>query len=126
MPNAVNLRKRLSVMWGKSNYPSIEMFYHCIGPWRGHVREYTLAEQEYILHTNGFTICFSTTYHGMLDRKMQSKFLKCLYRAICCFFPTLRENIVTVAQKPYGWEPIEANLEAFRKTTVNYLPEGVE
>ena len=126
MPNAVNLRKRLSVIIGKSNYPAVEMFYHCIGPWRGHVREYTLAEQEYILRRNGFTICLSTTYHGMVDRKLRSTFLKYLYKGVCCFFPAMRENIATVAQKPCGWEPIEADLEAFRKITVNYLPEGVE
>lgn len=126
MPNAVNLRKRLSVMMGKSNYPAVEMLYHCIGPWRGHVREYTLVEQEYILRTSGFAICFSSTYHGMVDGKLMPKFLKYLYKGVCCFFPSMRENIATVAQKPHGWKLIREDPEAFRKSMIGFVPKGVE
>jgi SAM-dependent methyltransferase len=126
MPNSVNLRKRLSVLRGKSNYPSVQMFYHCIGSWRGHVREYTLPEQEYILRRNGFAICFSTTYHGMVDRKLKSQFLKYLHKTICCLFPTMRENLATVAQKPPDWKPVEEDPGEFRKSMVGFVPKGVE
>ena len=126
MPNSVNLRKRLSVLRGKSNYPSVQMFYHCIGSWRGHVREYTLPEQEYILRKNGFTICFSTTYHGMVDRTLKSQFGKYLYKTICRLFPTMRENLATVAQKPPGWKPVRADPDEFRKSMVGSVPKGVE
>jgi len=126
MPNSVNLRKRLSVLRGRSNYPSVQMFYHCIGSWRGHVREYTLPEQEYILRKNGFTICFSTTYHGMVDRTLKSQFGKYLYKTICRLFPTMRENLATVAQKPPSWKPVRADPDEFRKSMVGSVPKGVE
>ena len=126
MPNSVNLRKRLDVLRGRSNYPSVEMFYEFIGPWRGHVREYTLNEQEYILRRNGFTVCFSTTYHGMADRKLKSNFLKSLYKGICLLFPTMREGLVTVGQKPHGWRPKEADRDTFRKSMAGFVPKGVE
>ena len=126
MPNAVNLRKRLSVIMGKSNYPAVEMFYHCIGPWRGHVREYTLPEQDYILRSSGFVVRFSGTYHGMVDRKLKSKFLKRLYKGVCRFFPAMRENIATVAQKPDGWKAMEGDPEAFRNSMIGSVPKGVE
>jgi len=43
VPNAVNLRKRLSVPFGRSNYPSFKTFWNA-DIWRGHVREYTVEE----------------------------------------------------------------------------------
>ncbi len=129
MPNSVDLRKRLSVILGKSNYQSVEMFYENIGPWRGHVREYTLAEQEYILRKNGFSILFSGTYHATLAAKLKSRFSKYTYfaySAVCYLFPTLRECLATVAQKPFGWKPIREDADVFRKSMVGFVPKGVE
>lgn len=126
MPNSVNLRKRLDVLRGKSNYPSVEMVYECICQWRGHVREYTLAEQEYILRRNGFNILFSATYHAMMERRLKSDLLKCFYKVISRLFPTMRDSLATVAQKPTGWKPMEADREAFRKSMVGFVPKGVE
>jgi len=126
MPNSVNLRKRLSILLGKSNYPSVKMFYECIGTWRGHIREYTLAEQEYILRRNGFTILFSSAYHGMIDTKLKSNLVKQLYKAICWLFPTMRECLATVAQKPPGWKPVTVDPELFRKSMIGFVPKGIE
>lgn len=126
MPNSVNLRKRLSVMLGRSNYPSVEMFYENIGQWRGHVREYTLLEQEYILRKNGFSILFSGTYHAMLEAKLKSRFAKYVYLAVCRLIPTLRDSLATVAQKPSGWKPAIEDADAFRKSTAGSVPNGVE
>lgn len=126
MPNSVNLRKRLSVLTGKSNYPSVEMFYEYIGTWRGHVREYTLFEQEFILSKNGFKILFSATYHSLIDQKLKSSLLKYCYKAICLLVPTLRDSLVSVVQKPSGWKPVEADSEKFRKSMIGCVPKGVE
>lgn len=126
MPNCVSLRKRLAVLGGRSNYPSVQMFYQCIGPWRGHLREYTLAEQEYILRKSGFNILFSSTYHGMIDVRLKSNFVKYLYKTVCLLLPTLRESLATVAQKPTGWKPVNADPKAFRKSMVRFVPKGVE
>ncbi|MEJ2207002.1 MAG: methyltransferase domain-containing protein, partial [Gemmatimonadota bacterium] len=38
MPNSVNLRKRLSVLRGRTNHVPVDQFYACVGTWRGHVR----------------------------------------------------------------------------------------
>jgi len=126
MPNSVNLRKRLSVLLGRSNYPSVEMFYENIGHWRGHVREYTLAEQEYILRKNGFSVLFSGTYHAMLEAKLKSGFAKYAYLAVCRLLPTLRDSLATVAQKPSGWKPIREDADVFRKSAAGFVPKGVE
>ena len=49
MPNAVNLRKRISVALGRSNYTPARGFFENEGVWRGHVREYTFQETNQIL-----------------------------------------------------------------------------
>lgn len=40
VPNAVNIRKRMDVLFGKTNLPPFEGFYWYPGSWRGHIREY--------------------------------------------------------------------------------------
>lgn len=40
VPNAVNIRKRLDVLRGKTNLPGFAGYYWYPGHWRGHIREY--------------------------------------------------------------------------------------
>ncbi len=44
VPNAGNVRKRLHLLFGKTNMPPFESFYWSPGPWTGHVREYVLDD----------------------------------------------------------------------------------
>jgi len=53
-PNSVNLRKRLSVPFGRSNYVNIRNFYYSDYPYRSHVREYNMSELEAICRWSGF------------------------------------------------------------------------
>ena len=55
-PNSVNLRKRLSVLWGNTNLCSLDEWYDTEGPFRGHVREPTLEELKTLLTRNGFAV----------------------------------------------------------------------
>lgn len=100
MPNSVNLRKRISVLLGKTNFPPVYQFYHSEGMWRGHVREYTLAETEYILKEGGGEIILSKTFHSQIYSKIPSKILRQIYRILTTLIPTLRDGILVVARKP--------------------------
>ena len=40
VPNAVNIRKRIDVLFGRTNLPRFEGYYWYPGSWRGHIREY--------------------------------------------------------------------------------------
>jgi len=40
VPNAGNIRKRMALLFGKTNMPSFDSFYWYPGRWPGHVREY--------------------------------------------------------------------------------------
>ena len=115
MPNAVNLRKRFSVLIGRSNYTPVKGFYEHIGLWRGHVREYTPAETRQIVQWSGFEVVGEKTYHGMLSRRLSNPLLQRLFKAICAAFPNYKDGILVVARKPVDWGPRQPDENAMRE-----------
>jgi len=121
MPNSVNLRKRISVLTGHSNYQSLELFFWSPLPYRGHVREYTLQETKRLLRLMGLEIVEAYTFHGMLARRVHSSLAKSLYILLTTLIPGCRDSIAVVGRKPQGWRPILADsrnyLRYFLKNT---------
>jgi len=66
VPNAVNIRKRISVLVGNTNHPRFDTYYWYPGPWRGHVREYVRKDLELLCQYLGFTIEQLNGCHHML------------------------------------------------------------
>ncbi|MBI4061604.1 MAG: methyltransferase domain-containing protein [Elusimicrobia bacterium] len=124
MPNSVNLRKRLSVCFGATNYPPIDQFYHNIGRWRGHVREYTLAEAVYICEAAGFEVLSATTFEGLAYDKFRPPVLQAFLLASSAI-PSLRSCLCVVARKPKSWTPVAEDPDAFRKAVASSLPPGI-
>jgi SAM-dependent methyltransferase len=58
-PNAVNLRKRLAVICGKSNLPDLASWYDEL-VWRGHVREPVISDLHHLMAWNGFDVVATT------------------------------------------------------------------
>ena len=54
VPNAVNLRKRLLVLSGRTNYPRFAAYYWSGPRWRGHKREYVKGDLELLCSTRGW------------------------------------------------------------------------
>lgn len=109
MPNSVNLRKRISVLLGKTNFPPIHEFYHSQGLWRGHVREYTLAETEYVVKESGGDVILSKTCHVVVYSKIPFRILRQIYIILTGIIPTLRDGLIVIARKPPGWTPCRSN-----------------
>jgi SAM-dependent methyltransferase len=124
MPNSVNLRKRLSVLIGRTNYPPIDQFFHSTGTWRGHVREYTIAEMEYICEQNGFEIVSSITFEHIAQYKLRSP-LRQVYMAIGYLMPGTRSGLIVICRKPDLWKPVSYDADKFRQATANSVPKGV-
>lgn len=55
-PNAVNLRKRVSVLLGRTNLGQLEEWYYEGTPYRGHVREPVVDDLERLCRWNGLTV----------------------------------------------------------------------
>lgn len=123
MPNAVNLRKRLSVLAGKTNYPPVDQLFYSSGQWRGHVREYTLKETVFICERNGFSVVSATTFEHLAHVKLHPP-LRLLYTALGRVIPTLRSSLLVIARKPAGWTPLQKDAEKYREVSARSVAAG--
>jgi len=124
MPNSVNLRKRIDVLRGRTNYPPADQFFLSFPGWRGHVREYTLRETEYICRAAGFEVVSATTWEGNAFDQLRGLPLR-VFLALGGMVPTLRSALLVVARKPEGWVPAREDPEAFRRANARAVPGAV-
>jgi SAM-dependent methyltransferase len=124
MPNSVNFRKRLSVLVGRTNHVPIDQYFHSIGTWRGHVREYTLSETVYICEQAGFDVLSATTFEQLAQTKLRFP-LRELYRFVGSIIPETRSGLLVLCRKPEYWTCAEPNPGAYRETLKKSVPKGV-
>jgi len=115
VPNAVNLRKRIAVCLGKTNYQRFELFYWYPVPWRGHVREYVRGDLEKLAEYCQVEILELRGCDHMLEKVPGP--LKPFYLAFTDLFDGLKDSWALVVRKPKDWQAqilsrsdIEANL----------------
>lgn len=123
VPNAANLRKRIDILRGKTNYPSFESFYWSSYPWRGHVREFVRGDLEKLGLFLGLEMLEISSHHYHLDSVGPVK--RAVFKAICRIFPGFRESWLFVGKKPAGWtarnEPSDKEAaDAFKKQYFRY------
>ena len=97
-PNSVNLRKRLSVLLGKTNYPPIKQFYFSGKTWRGHVREYTLDELAWCLEEAGFQVVLKNTNEHFAHEKLRG-FSKFAYLTLGSMNKHFRSGLIVIGKK---------------------------
>lgn len=104
VPNAVNIRKRLDVMRGKTNLARFDNYYWHLGDiWRGHVREYTKDDLYKLNSYLNLTPVELYSCHHMLRKLPLS--IRPLYRAITWIFPGWRDTWSLLGRKEGGWKP---------------------
>jgi uncharacterized protein YaaR (DUF327 family) len=128
-PNSVALAKRALSLIGKSNYPSVYFIFFNIGTYRGHVREYTASELEYMLKQSGIMrvkveMANSATKQLICESRGFRKTLLKLYDLTSDILPNLRDTIIIFGRKPENWKPL-GDLTAF-KNLKNYYKHLVK
>jgi SAM-dependent methyltransferase len=103
VPNAVNIRKRLAVLFGKTNHPRFAHYYWAPIPFRGHLREYTRADCIGLAKALGLELVEAKGWHQGLDRVPRG--LLRAYLAFSALFPNTRDSWLMIARKPEGWVP---------------------
>lgn len=103
VPNAGNIRKRLHLLLGRTNYPRYGYFYWYPGKWDGHVREYVHGDLESLVHFLRLSKVELKTFHIHLDAL--SKTVRPIWRAVSTIMPNTRDSFYLIAKKPAGWEP---------------------
>jgi len=111
-PNSAALVKRIRILIGKSNYPSVHFIYFNVGAYRGHVREYTISELKYMLKVSGLTgikakLTNTETYSLICESKGLKKLIVNLYNLASTSIPVFRDTILIYGKKPKNWRPID-------------------
>jgi SAM-dependent methyltransferase len=101
VPNAVNIRKRLDVLRGRTNLPPYDSFYWYPGDWRGHVREYVEGDLRSLSEYLGMEVVELRACDQLLTN-LPAK-LRRLYLAITGIFPSWKDSWLFLARKPKGW-----------------------
>lgn len=101
VPNAVNIRKRLDVLLGKTNLPPYNDYYWSPGPWRGHVREYVEKDLALLAEYLDLEVLELRGCDHML-RKLPSS-IRPAYIFATSFFTGFKDSWLLVARKKKGW-----------------------
>lgn len=104
VPSAVNIRKRLSVLVGHTNYARYGSYYWYPGKtWRGHVREYTRHDLRQLAGFLGLSIVELRSCHKMLE--VVPRRLRQAYLLATALFPGWRDSWLLLARKGADWQP---------------------
>lgn len=101
VPNAVNIRKRIDVLFGKTNLPRFEVYYWYPGPWRGHIREYVRND---LIKLSEYLSLEALELRGcdhMLNKLPSS--IRPTYLLVTNVFPGWKDSWLLVAKKKLGW-----------------------
>lgn len=101
VPNAVNLRKRLSVLRGRTNLAPYDHFYWHEGPWRGHVREFVRDDLVQLARYLGLELLEVGSYHAMIQ--VVPRRMRAIWKAVTALAPGCRDSWYLAARKPAGW-----------------------
>ena len=103
VPNAVNIRKRLAVLFGRTNYPSYPSFYWYPGPFRGYIREYVFGDLRAL-----------SGYLDLRNTRLRSYFhfphaapapVLMALRTLSLLAPGWRDSLMLIGEKPREWRP---------------------
>jgi SAM-dependent methyltransferase len=103
VPNAVNVRKRLAVLCGKTNLPPFSSYFWYQGQWRGHIREYVRSDLIQLAEFLDLEILELRGCDHMLD-KVPPILLR-PYLLLTRYFDSLKDSWLLVARKKEGWRP---------------------
>lgn len=104
VPNAGNLRKRLTLLAGGTNMPKYDTFYWNQRAWRGHVREYVRGDLVSLARFLGVEIVELRACSHMSPDRLSPTMRK-LWQGVTSVCPGWRDSWYLVARKPVGWSP---------------------
>ena len=102
VPNAANLRKRIDILRGRTNYQKYPYFYWYPGEWNGHVREYVRSDLKYLNEYLGLELLELTGYSLQLD--VLPYLLRRPFDVLSKLMPSIRDSWMMICRKPENWE----------------------
>jgi SAM-dependent methyltransferase len=121
VPNAVNLRKRLMVLSGRTNYPRLPAYFWSGPSWRGHKREYVKDDLALLCQYLGLQQVLLQGQHHRLNAIPSA--VRSLYVHTVGRIDSLRDTLAMIGRKPSDWsapELTEDQHKAIRQKEVAY------
>ncbi|MGH9475533.1 MAG: class I SAM-dependent methyltransferase [Terriglobales bacterium] len=119
VPNAGNIRKRLTLLLGGTNYAKYDLFYWYPGEFRGHIREYVRSDLASLSHNLGLETVELRGCDRMLDKVPPA--LRTIYRATTNLASGWKDSWTLVARKRPGWQPQTTAPQAAQQSRPRYL-----
>jgi SAM-dependent methyltransferase len=104
VPNAVNIRKRIAVLFGKTNLTDFEEYYWHPDPWRGHIREYVKDDLVKLSKYLNLEVLEIRSCDHMLEDRLSSV-TRPIYLFLTSMFRGWKDSWLLVAKKKEGWQP---------------------
>lgn len=101
VPNAVNIRKRLDVLLGRTNLPPFECYYWYPGSWRGHIREYVKNDLVLLADYLSLEVLELRGCDHMLFKV--PRIIRPVYLFLTALFPGWKDSWLLVARKKQDW-----------------------
>lgn len=122
VPNAVNIRKRINVLFGRTNLPAFASYYWHPGEWRGHIREYVRDDLEKLAEFLNLEVILVRGCDHMLQKVPVG--VRGAYTAITGVFDGWKDSWMLIARKPHDWvgrrELHRKEFEQVMATSVGY------
>jgi SAM-dependent methyltransferase len=103
VPNAVNIRKRVDVLFGKTNLPRFEGYYWYPGSWRGHIREYVRDDLVKLSEYLNLEVVELRGCDHMLESLPVA--VRPAYLCVTGILTGWKDSWLLVARKRRGWGP---------------------
>jgi SAM-dependent methyltransferase len=103
VPNAVNIRKRIDVIFGKTNLPRFDGYYWYPGAWRGHIREYVRDDLVKLSNYLNLELLELNSCDHMIHKL--PTVVRPIYLFATNFFRGWKDSWVLVASKRVNWVP---------------------
>jgi SAM-dependent methyltransferase len=125
VPNAVNLRKRLLVLTGQTNYPRYPAYFWSGDTWRGHKREYVKHDLDQLCKYLGLQkILLKGQHHRLRTIPARARWV---YLHTVGLVDSLRDTLALIGQKQPDWKPVEMQASEYneiRKRETDYQFAG--
>jgi 2-polyprenyl-3-methyl-5-hydroxy-6-metoxy-1,4-benzoquinol methylase len=119
VPNAVNIRKRITVLLGGTNLPHYNEYYWHPHPFRGHVREYVRGDFEKMAHWLDLEVIQLEALNKMLP-KLKSP-IRQIWQLASILLSDCRDTWQFLGKKTLDWSPI---LEPANETLKNHVKQN--
>ena len=113
VPNAVNLRKRLLVLLGRTNYPAYPAYFWSGKVWRGHKREYVKSDLAQLCEFLGLEMVLLKGQHHRL--RTLPLWARKLYKLTIGQVDSLRDTVALIGRKGPDWRPGEITPDQYRQ-----------